>query len=156
MKIRVLQPTWRGPVACLRGPRASEVGPGTAPARRLERARERSQLARHPTQRAQCATVARPAVSDQWPTDEKVLSHDIVVTPCTSQARKCGWQGIGAGQRRGGGSHRCAAAVSGGSGGRRSQPHLEKLLRGGWVLRVLPRKKGEGWLGLAMVSRSRK
>jgi hypothetical protein len=37
-----------------------------------------------------------------------------------------------------------------------SQPHPRKKLRGGWVLRDLPRKKWGGWLGLAMVSRSRK
>jgi hypothetical protein len=71
-------------------------------------------------------------------------------------ARKCGRQGIRAGRRRGGGSHRCATAASGGSDGRGGRPRLRKLLRGGWVLWDLPRKKGGGWLGLAMVSWSRK
>jgi hypothetical protein len=147
--LRGAWPTQWGPAACLCGPRASEVGPGTAPARRLEHARERSRLARHLAERTQRTTMARPVVSAQQPTDRKVVSHGIMATAHTGQARKCGWQGIGAGRRCGGVSHQCAAAVSGGSGGRGSQPRLRKLLRGGWVLQDLPRKKGGGWLGLA-------
>jgi hypothetical protein len=46
------------------------------------------------------------------------------------------------GGRRRGGAHRCAAAVPGGSGGRGSRPRLGELLRSGWVLWDLPRKKG--------------
>jgi hypothetical protein len=37
-----------------------------------------------------------------------------------------------------------------------SRPCLGKLLRGGWVLRDLPRKKREGWLGLATVRQLQK
>jgi hypothetical protein len=36
---------------------------------------------------------------------------------------------------------------------RGSRPRHGKLLRGGWVLRDLPRKKGGGWLGLVTVRR---
>jgi hypothetical protein len=46
--------------------------------------------------------------------------------------------------------------MPGSSGGQRSWPRLGELLRSGWVLRDLPRKKGRGWLGLVAVSRSRK
>jgi hypothetical protein len=117
-------------------------------------AREHSRLTRHLAERAQRATVTWPTVSTQQPTNRKVLSQHIVATPRTGQARKCRWQGIRAGWRCGGGSHRCAAAVSGGSDGRGSRPRLGKLLRGGWVIWDLPRRKGGGWLGLATVSRS--
>jgi hypothetical protein len=127
---------------------------GATLARWLEHARERSRLTQHLVKHTQCAIVAWPTSSAQRLTDGKVLSHSIVATPRTGQARKCGWQGIGAGRRRGGGSHRCAAAALGGSSGRGSRPRLGKLLQGGWVLRDLPRKKGGGWLGLTMVSRS--
>jgi hypothetical protein len=47
-------------------------------------------------------------------------------------------------------SRRCRMALVVGG----SQPRPGKLLRGAWVLRDLPRKKGGGWLGLATVSRS--
>jgi hypothetical protein len=99
--------------------------------------------------------MAQPAVSTQRPTDGKVLSHGIVATPQTGQARKCGWQGNGAGWRRGGGSRWCALAMSGGSGGQGSRACLGKLLQGGWVLRDLLRDKGGGWFGLAMDSKAR-
>jgi hypothetical protein len=129
----------RGPAAYSRGPQASEAGPGAAPARRLEHAR----LARHLAVRAQRSTVARPVASAQWPDDEKVFPHDIVAIPHTGPARKYRWQGIGAGRRRGGRSHRCAVAVLGGFGVRGNQPRFGKLFRGGWVLRDL-RKRTKG------------
>jgi hypothetical protein len=113
----------RGPTAYSRGPQASEAGPGAAPARRLEHAR----LTRHLAMRAQRSTVARPVASAQWPDDEKVFPHDIVAIPHTGPTRKYRWQGIGAGRRRGGRSHRCAVAVPGGFGGRGNRPRFGKL-----------------------------
>jgi hypothetical protein len=126
--------------------RASEAGPGTAPSQWLERTRERSRLGWHPVEHAQRATVVWPVVSAQWPTDGKVLSHGIMATPRISQTRKCGCKAL----------EQDGDVVSGGSSGLESRPRLGKLLRGGWVLRDLPRKKAGGWLGLATVSRSQK
>jgi hypothetical protein len=59
-----VRPARRGLVACLHGPRASEAGPGAAPAR----------LARPPVVRAQHVTVARPTASGYGTIHGKVFT----------------------------------------------------------------------------------
>jgi hypothetical protein len=83
------------------------------------------------------AHVARPAASVQWLDDGKVLPQGIVANPRTGPARKYGRQDIGAGRRRGDGSHRCTVVVLGSSGGQGNWPCLRELLRSGWVPRDL-------------------
>jgi hypothetical protein len=79
-------PARRGPVACLRSPRASKAGPSAAPARRLGRVG----LARQPAVLTQCSTVARPTASAHWLDDRKVLPHGIAAHPCTGPQENAG------------------------------------------------------------------
>jgi hypothetical protein len=99
----------------------------------LECTQERTRLARHSAEHARSTVIARPAASAQRPNIRKVLFYGLIATPRTGWARRCGQQGTRAGLRRGGGSHRCAAAVLGGSGSH------EKL--------TMPRKASLRWVG---------
>jgi hypothetical protein len=75
------------------------------------------------------------------------MSHDKMFTVSTQGARRTylTWSRPPTrseeGERRRGGADRCTVAVLGGFGGRGSWPHLRELLRSGWVLRDLSRKK---------------
>jgi hypothetical protein len=115
---------------------------------------ERTERAAMAERARRAASMARPAVSGYS------TSHGKVFTVSTHGTRRTRltWSRAPArsdeGRRQRGGAHRCAAVVSSGSGGQEGRPHLRELLRSRWVLRDLPRKKGGGWLGLAMVSRS--
>jgi hypothetical protein len=98
--------------------------------------------------------VARLAMAHRRPNLGKVYTTSFCSPWCTRLTRlRAPARSVEGGRRRGR-THRCVrrrwmALVVG-----ESQPCPKKLLRGGWVLRYLSRKKEGGWLGLAMVSQS--
>jgi hypothetical protein len=100
--------------------------------------------------------VAWLAVARRWPNLGMVYTASFPSPWCTHLTRLRALAYSEESGRRRGGTHRRGrrhqmALVVGGSRARHG-----KLLRGGWVLWDLPRKKGGGWLRLAVVSRSRK
>jgi hypothetical protein len=121
-------------------------GPGTAPNRPGNTAHNRPQDVTRIC--AQC--VAGLAVARRWPNLGKVYTASFPSPRCTRLTRLRAPARSKEGGRWRGGTHRRGrrrrmAPVVGGS-----RPRPGKLLRGGWVLRDLSRKKGGGWLGLAM------
>jgi hypothetical protein len=101
-------------------------------------------------------TVAQLAVA-RWRTNlGKVYTANFTIPWCTRLTRLRAPAHSEEGGRRRGRTHRRdrrrrMASVVGGI-----RPRPGKLLRCGWVLRDLPRKKGGGLLGLMTVTRSRK